>query len=60
MHDSGFLHDETVRVKFSNILAGVGVADFGGFIGIEPDFALATAKNFGGKRLLGSKVWHLR
>lgn len=60
VHDSGFLHDETVRVKFSDILPGVGIADFGGFIGIEPDFAFAAAKDLGGKRFLGAKVGHSR
>ena len=58
VHDGGFFHDEAVGVEFSNILSGVGVANIGGFIGIEPDFALAAAENFGGKGLLGTEVGH--
>ena len=58
MHDGGFFDDEAVGVKFSNVLAGVGVADFGGFIWIEPDFTFAAVEDFGGKGLLGAEVGH--
>jgi len=43
MHDGGFFHDEAVGVEFADVLAGIGIADFGGFVGIEPDFAFAAA-----------------
>src|ERR1700685_552012 len=58
VHDGGFFDDEAVGVEFSNVLAGVGVADFGGFIWIEPDFAFAAVEDFGGKSLLGAEVGH--
>lgn len=43
MHDGGFFHDEAVGVEFADVLTGIGIADFGGFVGIEPDFAFAAA-----------------
>jgi len=43
VHDSGFFHDETVGVEFADVLTGIGIADIGGFVGIEPNFAFATA-----------------
>ena len=33
-------------------LTGVGIGDFIGLIGVQPDFLLATAKDTGGKPLL--------
>jgi hypothetical protein len=58
MHNGGFFDDEAVGVEFSNVLAGVGVADFSGFIWIEPDFAFSAVEDFGGKGLLGAEVGH--
>jgi len=49
MHYCWFFNDQTVCIEFPDILTGVGIADFGGFIWIEPDFAFAYAEDFGSK-----------
>ena len=58
MHDGGLFHDEAIGVEFADVLAGVGVGDFGGFIGVEPDFAFAAAEDFGGQALLRAEIRH--
>ena len=52
VHSNGFLDDETIGQHLSDALAGVGIGDFGNFIGIEPDLALANAGHGGRKALL--------
>ena len=58
MHNSGFFHNETIDVEFTDVLTRVGVTDFGGFIGIEPDFAFAATEDFGGEGLLTAEIGH--
>ena len=52
MHDGGLLDDEAIGEELANVLTRVGVADFGGLVGIEPDLTLAAVENLGGKLLL--------
>lgn len=59
MHNGGFFHNETISVEFADVLTRIGIADFGGFVGIEPDLALAAAQNFGGQGLLRAEVGHV-
>ena len=58
VHHSGLLDDEAIGIELADVLAGVGVADFGGFVGVEPDLALADTENLGCESLLGAKVRH--
>ena len=60
MHNGGLLDDEAISVELADVLARVGVADFCGLVGIEPDLALAAVENFGCKLLLGTKIRHGR
>ena len=56
MHGDGLADDEAIREEFTDRLARVRIADFAGFIGIEPDLALATVSHGGRKALLGAKI----
>lgn len=56
MHGNRLADDEAIAHKLADGLAGVGVGDLVDLIGIEPDFALATANHGGGEALLGTKV----
>ena len=58
MHNSGFFDNETIGVEFTDVLTRIGIADFSGFIRIEPDFAFAATKDFGGKGLLAAEIGH--
>jgi len=59
VHGDGLLNDEAILDELSDGLAGVGVRDLGGLIGIKPDLALSTADDRGRQALLGSKIDHL-
>ena len=56
MHGDGLLDDQAIVDELADGLAGVGVGDLGGLIGVEPDLALAAADHGGGEALLGAKV----
>ena len=43
MHGDGLADDEAIGHEFADRLTRVGLTDFGHFVGIEPDLALATA-----------------
>jgi len=43
VHGDGLLDDEAICDELSDGLAGVGVGDFAGLIGVEPDLALSAA-----------------
>jgi hypothetical protein len=58
MHNGGFFDDETIGVEFANVLTRICIADFSGFIRIEPDFAFAATKDLGGKGLLTAEIGH--
>ena len=52
MHDGGLLDDEAISEELADVLARVGIADFGCLIGIQPDLALAAVEDLGSKLLL--------
>ena len=56
MHGDGFADDEAIGHEFSDGLTRVGVGDFAGLIGIEPDLALSTAYNGSRQAFLSSEV----
>jgi len=51
-----FANDKTIFGEFANSLSGVGLTQFGGFVGIEPNLALTTVQNCSGETLLSSEV----
>jgi len=59
VHGDGLLDDEAILDKLSDGLAGVGVGDFRGLIGIKPDLALSAADDGGRQALLGGEIDHL-
>jgi hypothetical protein len=48
--------DETIFGEFSDGLARVGLRDFLGFVGIEPNLTLSAVKNRRRQALLGAEV----
>lgn len=58
VHDGGLLDDEAVGIELADVLARVGVADFGGLVGVEPDLAFAAVQDFRRELLLGAKIRH--
>ena len=54
MHRDLLANNEAIGDEFTDGLAGVGVGDFVDLIGVEPDLALPTSCNRGGKPLLSS------
>ena len=56
MHGDGLSDDEAICNELSDCLARVGVGDFAGLIGIEPDLALPAADDGGRQSFLGCKV----
>ena len=56
MHSNRLADDESIANQFADCLAGIRVADLADFIGIEPDFTLATANHRGGKALLSPEI----
>ena len=56
MHGDRLSDDEAICNELSDSLAGVGVGDLAGLIGIEPDLALSAADDRGRKALLGGEV----
>jgi hypothetical protein len=52
----GLLDDQAILCELSDALAGVGRADFGDLVGIEPDLALADAEDRRSKALLSAEV----
>ena len=56
MHGDGLSDDEAICDELSDGLTRVGVGDFAGLIGIEPDLALSAADDGRRKALLGGEV----
>jgi hypothetical protein len=56
VNSGGFDDNMPVFDKFLNVRAGVGVADFGLFCGVEPDFTLADARDSRGEPLLRTEI----
>lgn len=56
VHRDGFANDEAIGDELPNGLPRIGIADLADFVRIEPNLALPTAHNRGGKALLSSKI----
>ena len=54
VHRDLLANNEAIGDEFTDGLAGVGVGDFVDLVGVEPDLALPTSCNRGGKPLLSS------
>uniref|UniRef100_A0AC11EUW5 Uncharacterized protein n=1 Tax=Ovis aries TaxID=9940 RepID=A0AC11EUW5_SHEEP len=50
--------DQPIFDQLPDLLAGVGIGNFIGLIGVQPDLLLATAKDTGGKPLLKPEHTH--
>lgn len=56
MHGDGLADDKAISHELSDGLAGVGVGDFAGLVGIKPDLALSAADDGGRQALLGGEI----
>ena len=56
MHGDGLSDDKAICNELPDGLAGVGVGDLAGLIGIEPDLALSTTDDGRRETLLGGEV----
>jgi hypothetical protein len=56
VHGDGLADDEAIGHELSDGLAGVGVGDFAGLVGIKPDLALSAADDGGRQALLGGEI----
>lgn len=56
MHGDGLADDEAIGLELADGLTGVGVGDFVALVGVEPDLALAAAKDGRRQALLRAKV----
>ena len=56
VHGDGLSDDEAIGDELADGLAGVGVGDLVDLIGVEPDLALAAAKDIGREALLSTQV----
>jgi hypothetical protein len=56
MRSDRLANDKAIFSEFTDGLAGVCLGDFGRFVRIEPDFALAAVKDRCRKAFLGAKV----
>jgi len=52
VHDLGLLDDETILDEFSNVTSGVGIRNFGGFVGVKPNLSFTTFKDASSESLL--------
>ena len=56
VHGDGLADDEAILDELADGLTGVGVGDFAGLVGVEPDLALAAACDGTRQALLGAEV----
>lgn len=56
MHRDGLADDQAIGNELADGLAGVGIADLGDLIGVDPDLVLAAADDRRGQALLGAEV----
>ena len=56
VHGDGLADDETILNELADRLAGVGVGDFAGLVGVEPDLALSATDHGGREALLSAEV----
>lgn len=54
VHRDLFADDKAIGDELADGLAGVGVRDFAGLIGVEPDLALSAANDGGREALLST------
>jgi len=54
VHSDLFADDEAIGYELTDGLARVGVGDFIDFVRVEPDLALAAARDGGGEPLLSA------
>jgi len=59
VHGDGLADDEAISHELSDGLAGVGVGDFAGLVGVKPDLALSAAYDGGRQAFLGGEIDHL-
>ena len=57
VHGDLFTDDEAIGDELADGLAGVGVADFADFVGVEPDLAFAAADDGGREAFLRAEVY---
>ena len=60
MDSHRLLDDQPIFDQLPDLLAGVGIGDFIGLIGVQPGLIFATAKDSGGKPLLKPEHTHGR
>ena len=60
MHGDGLADDEAICDELSDGLARVGVGNFAGLVGIEPDLTLSAADDGGRQALLGCEIDPIR
>ena len=56
MHGDWLSDDEAISNELSDGLAGVGVGNFAGLIGIKPDLTLSAADDGGRQALLSREI----
>jgi hypothetical protein len=56
VHGDGLADNEAIRDELTDGLAGVGIGDLAGLVGVEPDLSLSAANNGSRQALLGAKV----
>jgi hypothetical protein len=56
VHGDGLADNEAILDELADGLAGVGVGNLAGLVGVEPDLALAAADNGGREALLSAEV----
>lgn len=59
VHGDWFADDESIGNELADGLTGVGVGDFAGLVGVEPDLALSAADDGSRQALLGCEIDHL-
>ena len=56
VHGDGLADDEAILDQLADGLTGVGVGDFAGLVGVEPDLALSASDHGGREALLSAEV----
>jgi len=56
VHGDGLADNEAILDELADGLAGIGVGNLAGLVGVEPDLALAAADNGGREALLSAEV----
>ncbi len=56
MHGDGLADDEAICDELADGLTGVGVGDFAGLVGVEPDLTLSTTNDGGRQTFLGCEI----